>query len=92
MDHIAPLVATGLTVALIGWVILYLASSPRYPNEDERRAARSRFRRWLAATHKQICIAAITTTRSAAEPPPAMSSAPIQICVANSDPKPTNEN
>ena len=54
MDHIAPLFIAGLVVVLIGWAILHLASSARHPNEDDRRAARSRFRRWLAATHKQM--------------------------------------
>jgi hypothetical protein len=54
MDHIAPLFIAGLAAALIGWAILHLSSPPSHPNEDDQRAIHSRFRRWLAATHKQM--------------------------------------
>ena len=52
--EIASLLISGFGVAFFGWALVHLASSPSYPNKDDRRATESRFRRWLDATRHPL--------------------------------------
>jgi hypothetical protein len=44
--QLATMLTVGFMVALFGWALVYLASSPSHPNKNQRATA-SRFRRWL---------------------------------------------
>jgi hypothetical protein len=43
----------GFAVAVFGWALVYLASSPSHPNKNQRATA-SRFRKWLDATRHRL--------------------------------------
>ena len=50
--QLATLLTIGLAVALFGWALVYLASSPSHPSKNKRATA-SQFRRWLDAVRQR---------------------------------------
>jgi hypothetical protein len=51
--QIATMLMVGFAVALFGWALVHIASSPTPPHEVRRRTG-SRFRRWLDATRHRL--------------------------------------
>jgi hypothetical protein len=52
--QIASMLIIGFAVTFFGWALVHIASPPIHPNEDDRRATPSRFRRWLDARWDQL--------------------------------------
>ena len=51
--QLVTLLTIGVAVALFGWALVYLASSPSHPSKNKRATA-SRFRKWLDATRHRL--------------------------------------
>jgi hypothetical protein len=51
--QIGTMLTMAFAVALFGWALVHIASSPTYPHEDHRPTG-SRFRRWLNATRYRL--------------------------------------
>jgi hypothetical protein len=50
--QITTVLVLGFTFAFLGWAVVYLASAPIHPHQDD--ATRSLFRRWLAAAKHRL--------------------------------------
>ena len=51
--QLTTMLIVGFAVAVFGWALVYLASSPSHPNKNQRATA-SRFRKWLDATRHRL--------------------------------------
>jgi hypothetical protein len=51
--QLTTMLIVGFAVAVFGWALVYLASSPSHPSKNQRATA-SRFRKWLDATRYRL--------------------------------------
>jgi hypothetical protein len=51
--QLATMLTVAFAVALFGWALVYIASSPSHPNKNQHATA-SRFRRWLDAVRLRL--------------------------------------